>query len=476
MTRSLQTDHSKRNIVLVAFLFLIAGCGDGDPPLDPGPRVTSDSLMALTEVSEDRTEAAADIVSNTGFHTIYSLEVDVQPGDVLRVRSQVEMSNDDLDAGSGCTLVRGHTKLLVNGRDVGTVARQNNVCDPVYPYAHHMHHMPLWADAAVEMSTQGKILVEAQYATSRSGASPRVRIEDGYGHLVVEKYRMFASREDAADAGAYGLVRALTNDTEEVSTFGQSPGVGAVVYHLDAPVEAGDIVRLFGQVASRHDEEERELHAQGIFVDGGRASPWTTENNVKALPNLPLWSDCVVEPTAAGDQIYELKVHGLYGITTGIANGGFLSALHFGVLGIANPHAKAMVDWQEWRGPTGPVNVTANSGWRTLLSRKLTVKSRDVIHLVGFAQLVGPDDYDKGISCRLRLDVSGADSRANESAKYVTPLLEVLPLRNEVVMECIDSGSLSVKLMVSCTRSNENPTIEVEGGSAVVLVERFEER
>ncbi len=457
-------------------LLMAQGC-DKDPETCPDPGTTLDGtgFMALLDVLEDHSASTDQITTNTGYISIYSLAVETEAGDVLRIRGQVEMSNDILGQGQGAgsTTIRGHMRLLTNGAIVGNLTRQNNVADPLDPeHYHHMHHMPLWADAFVLVSHGGQTLVEAQYATSKSGSSPIVAIEPSYGHVVVEHYRLFASREEAEASGALGLDDVLVDAQENVQTFQSTEGV--VAYHLGCSLAEGDIVRTLGQATSGY-SGMKALHGQKIYLNETRISATSSENNIGAIPNLPLWTDGTYKSNSGQSVSLSLRLNGATSDPTfgpaDVLDGGYLYALHFRPL-TNSSSARQLVSVVKVPGPSSDFPLVANTGWHSVAVHQGTANEGDVLRATGFIQLAGPNDFDHGVNCQFRIRINGS---IVQSGKYITPRLEMLPLRTENLFMMPSSGPYTVEAEVSCSRYDADPTVDIVGGLSGIIVERFAE-
>ena len=457
-------------------LMMAQGCHK-DPETCPNPGTGQDdtSYMALLDILEDASASTGQITTNSGFLSIYSLSIAAQPGDLLRIRCQVEMTNDTFpfEPDQVTTTIRGHIRLMADGNNVGNLARQNNVADPLdAELDHHMHHMPLWADAFVHVDHSGQTLIEAQYATSRSGLSPIVKIEpwDGgspYGHLVVEHYRSFASREEAQAFGASGLHALLSDDVKDISVFDED----AAAYHFDCDVEPGDVLHLFGQATGRF-VDNLALHGQKVCLNNSRISPFASENIVSLLPGLPLWTDAVHHASSSQTDVYSLNLHSLEPLGSAeVDDAGYLYGLHFRKL-LNSSTSRQLVSVETVTGPTSDFPVVANTGWHSVAFHQGSANAGDVLRATGFVQLSAPDDLDDGVNCYFRLLVNGSEVY---SSKYITPRLEMLPLRTEQLLMVPSTGTFTVEAEVKCTHNGTSLSVDVVGGLSGIILERFGE-
>jgi hypothetical protein len=247
----------------------------------------------------------------------------------------------------------------------------------------------------------------------------------------------------------------------------------ATIYRVEHSVAAGDIVRLFAESVS-HNVGSRELHALGIFGALGQISTWTSENSVPTLPNLPLWADCYEKAATEGTSSYEVKLQGGFAdAMADVGDGGYLYGMQFRPLRSLGSDSRLLTSADELKGPEESFLVTANSGWRPLVAEHMTLEEGDVVRATGFVLVNRDHEFDRGINCYLSLRIADEEGGSNVASKYVTPLLEVLPLRTEVVFTAPSSGAYVAELAVSCSRSDASPRVEVVGGSSLMFVERF---
>jgi hypothetical protein len=416
----------------------------------------------LMAVLEDGAERISSLVANSG----YATDVPVEAGDVLRIRGQVEMTNDYADP------VRGNIRLLADGVAVGSSAAQNCIVSGG-------HHMPLWADAVVTAGGSAPMHVEAQYAAGRSGADPTVRIEPGYGHVVVEQYREFESVEAAAAAGGKVLAELALDRTADSATFGTGGAfVRTVVYALGIDTLEGDLVRLFGQATSQWTSAGLDMHGLGLFDGDTHLGPWSTENFPWAIQSVPLWADAV-DGRAAGLRSYGVSMHGVLGIGgIVVAEAGQLAVMRFSPLSL--PIAAGSLEWSgssAMPGPSADGGIVCNSGWQTIFESPLVAETGDVLRVTGTLQLAYPSGFDLGISCVARTDLLDAGGAVVDSSptapKYITRDLEVLPLRNEIFTTVGSAGAASARIQLVCSREAASPTVTVVGGGTWLLIDRF---
>jgi hypothetical protein len=432
---------------------------------------TQHTFVGLMEVLEDKTASISTIVTNSGYSTIYNLSVSVKSGDILRIRGQVEMTNDKPPyPGGGSITVRGNIRILVNGSVKGSQASQNDVADPYSPYAHHMHHMPLWTDALYTVPQNGTANVEVQYSTTKSSSSPIVKIEPygsptPAGHLIIEHYRLFSSRQSAKDSLALGLDTILSDNSKNATSFFNA----TTVYSIQCSVDNGDIMRLFSQSTSGY-INKKALHGVKILRNRSLISPNATENNISRIPYLPIWLDAIDKPTSSATNNYSVELHSdpEYD-SASITDAGYFYCLKFKRPG-NNQNSRQLSNALIINGPTSNYSLLANSGWHNIITYNGQAHQGDILKITGFAQYYIPNTYQYGINCQFRIKVAGS---VVQSGKYITELLEVLPLRAEIIKQFNSASSYTIEVEVACTRYNANPTITVTGGKSGVLLEQF---
>jgi hypothetical protein len=431
------------------------GGGGTDGPLQ--------SMGVLQRVFESRTPLVGAVTANAGFATVYAVGVPVKAGDHLRVRGQVEMTND-----YGAP-VQGQIRLLVGGVPVGSTSGQNCVSGGA-------HHMPLWADSVTTGFSDGNVLVEAQYAAGRSDASPSVAVEGDYGHVVVEQYRRYSSRSAAlADADARVMAEVALDRVENASSYGGTYAARAVTYNVPMTAGAGEVVRLLGQATGQYVGPSMEMHGQALFDGDSRLSPWATEDVPWATSQVPLFTDAVDE-RAAGWRDYRLSMHGTLGVGGGVvAGGGHLIAMRFAPVGGVSGAAREWIESFEVLGPTVSIPIAANSGWHTIHPVSFAGHSGDVVRLTSYLLLAYPADFTLGISCVSSIDLhdGAAVDGSSVSAKNVVRDVEVTPLRNELVTTLPRDGAYAAELKLSCAREAASPTVTVLGGFTTMLVDRY---
>jgi hypothetical protein len=195
---------------------------------------------------------------------------------------------------------------------------------------------------------------------------------------------------------------------------------------------------------------------------------------------VPLWTDAVHRPAAAGSQSYTLTMHGVLNNVGGavVADGGHLYALRFAPVASAPASARRRLhEMVHAPGLAANDAITANAGWKLVHSRQLALAAGDVLRLTSYLELAYPAGFSLGISCISKLELLDAGGKLVTTSalamKYITALLEVLPLRNELVWTAAAAGAHAARIALSCAREAASPTLTLVGGRTQLFVEQF---
>src|SRR5262249_53332492 len=141
--------------------------------------------------------------------------------------------------------------------------------------------------------------------------------------------RTYPSLEEARADGALLVGGVSTTTATLANTFGPAPYQKAVVFSATIPENAGDIVRLFGQVTTE-DTTAVEMQGQAIWNASTQLSPWSTSDQSQPMPTLPLWTDAIDRADAGNVASYLVTVHGVASTGGAIDPGlGYLQAIRF---------------------------------------------------------------------------------------------------------------------------------------------------
>lgn len=432
-------------------------------------------------------EPGTDIVyANQGFVTVYRAAPVCEAGDILRIRAQVESTNNS-DVTQRC-----HIKLRAQGVRIGTTSSENSVrfgsSPPPGPAYQDSHHLMLWADAVYRVGAHGPVEIEAQYASYRWDSNPPLVIEgNGNGHLLVEHYRPYANPWRAASNAALALRGEQGSDAELVTNYPGDETLTAV-YRVTVPSQVGDLIRLHGQATSCYGGTARELHNQSLYLDGSgpglgsRIGTKSGENNIWAVQFLPMSSDAVyvVSPGTTLQPTFVLAVKGHFGNETGISQqGGHLHAYRYSpVASSISDQALALSDATDEVGPAASTALISNTGWQTVHSALRSMRFGECVRGTGYVQLQHPTDFQYGIHCSLRILV--VDSAGNVVAqssiaeKYSNVNLGVLPLREELWFTAAHAGTFRIIEQVKAVRGDgQDPIVTVVGGGTHLILEAW---
>lgn len=422
-------------------------------------------IIALLDVVHDNANLITQLQANTGYAAVYRKKVTVRPGDILRVRGQIEMTND-VDAPASGTI-----QLVADGKPFGTQMTENALKDG-------SHHMPLWADGIVKVTQAQEMTLEVRLASSASGG-PVVKVESpNMGHLVIEHYREFASTGEVREAGARYLLSARADLEADASQFGTVPVTKA--YSLKETNEPGDIVRLFSQVVAKY-AGSLQMHGQALSLgqDGALVSPFATQNARDFDPFVPLWSDGVHAPTAAGEQEYVVRLHGAFGTPALIVPGwGFLHSMHFRkVTNAVPPEGKFLTEASEILGPKDDTALAASGEYHNVISTPVSAKNGETLRLIANLNFAHPRGFGGALQCSSRIVMLSSDGKTVRESAFTSRnsfvAAELLPLRNELLYTATTDESLTLKLQIGCGRADALPHIVLYGGRTMLYLDRF---
>lgn len=456
-----------------------AGGKDADGNRDAGD-ATDGSVAAaplagaaLLAVTESHTALRSFITANAGFAPVFQLTVQVAPGDILRVRSQIEVTNDQ-------GLPVGATSMLTatGGLIQSSIASKNVV-------QAENHHLPLCADGVLTVSAGGSVLLSAVIAASRSDTSPTLSVEDGgYGGLTVEHYRPFATLGAAQAASALGLAEVVQSNVALASSFGVgAPFVDVVAYRapaLGVAAAKGDIVRVAAQATGQWLQSPLDMESLAIFSGTTALSPYATTNIAWSTQSTPIFAETTDRPSIGARPVYEARMHGVNGAGNGIfAGGGHIIAQHFTPLLESNRASlRTLHQVNAVAGPAMVDAVVANAGTKEVARTSISLHGGDLVRVAGSVQLGYPSGmFSLGISCaawaELRNAADALVATTPVSTEYATPVGETLPLRVELSANAAADGAHVVKLLTSCAREGGSPALSLGAASGSLFVDTF---
>jgi hypothetical protein len=423
----------------------------------------------LVDLRDARIEKEHRLTTGNNWQTIYTTTVDVRKNDVLRVRGQVEVTND-----FRFPLI-GAMRIVSNGKVASPIISQN--CTSSFSG----HHMPLWCDASVKIESEGFVQVGVQYRAEFSNTTARIKLERGYGHLVVEHYRHFKSLDSAKQAEARGLVQWKTDSIVDSKVYGGTFQKRALAYKLQMNSLAGDIVRLTGQSTAGWIEGEVEMHGQTILINNRvTASPWSTENAARSSQYVPLATDGLHRVNYAGAYHYAVTMHGVRDDEKRpiIAACGHVTAHQFRRLDASDSPMWRMVSTPRIVAPN-QISVQTNTGFQSISEHKLQLDKDDVVRVTGMIEVQYPDSYTggEGIFCKAVSRVLDSDgnvvARSPYWPKYVTRYLKNLPLRTEQTIQAAKAGEYTVQLQLLANREAVATDVPIGKEGSQLIVEHF---
>jgi len=433
---------------------------------------TFTNTTALIKIYEDKTLATSLVTVNEPWITLYSITLSGNIGDLLRIRGQMEMTNENKK------VIRGHSRIAINGQEFGTRCSQN--CVYIAPND-DSHHVPLWVDAGFNIMENIKYTIELQFKATSTKNKLKLNIENrnnNYGHLIVEHFRPYASINEVKDNGGYGLLNYAIDDKEQSTTFGAIAGERSTIYEVKLLTKKDDIVRLFGQTTSKYLEKPRaDMHGHGIYLNNIRISQWSTENTPWSIQTVPLYSDAFIVANSSLSNIFSVKMHGIMGNGGDyVFDGGHLIALHFRKQSNNDSRLKYLYDIKTIKGSRVDEELISNSGWIDIISHQCDFLVNDLIKINGFIQLEESPKFKLGVNCsaEILLIKSGKIvGRSSLSQKYMTKYLEHLPLYVDHIHEIKESGVYNIILRAMCLRRESDPVLSILGGRSQIIIDHY---
>lgn len=455
-------------------------CSDVKPPLTRTCNTqscSSNSNKALPLISVLETQSAqcgkwsqgCQAFANDGFYSLYENTVQVRAGDILRVRAQTEMSNDNDP--STKVVLRQHAMLMANGVQIGNVAHQNTTL--------LQHHVPLFTEGTYHASSDGSVVVQAMVAVSGvSGFG--LKAEEGIGTLIIEHYGT------RSNENLYGLRQFSTNSPSLLNSFVgiESPYTyqASVTARLNS-IASDSLVLAQAQWAAYWIQGAnslgQDMHGQFLERSSVRISPFATENVTQNAFYTPLLS-FGVDRSPLVNSDYTLKHYGVNGKGIGLveAGYGYLHAIEFARLN-QNANLQGLASSTVSYGP-GDVNFTANSTWTGTNSSAFIANKEDVMKIVGYQAITLKSAVNgEFVACysRIRvLDNLGSQIVTSEnSVKGMDQNIEIIPLQNELIFKIQKDGYYNVYLDSMCASPSKQSSVQSisNGNSGLILIDRY---
>lgn len=388
-------------------------------------------VRALLAVHHERLPRSTRLVANTGWQTLYLRSLEVQPGDVVYVVGQTQLT---LDSGRR---VGQQLRLTVNGQVIGAGAMEFNE----QPGS---HHLPMLASAVLNAEAEGTLLVGAEASAFHVESNLEVKVDQSdnhdYGGLIIEHYRCFPTQEEACKAGALLLAEHHRSSPTTLDRVAVQPYLQEAIGTLELELEEGDLLRVYGQTVGVA-RWGLEMFAGVLAYDGRAVSPYGGLN--VAVENLfaPLRLEGLVRTAQTAAKL-EFRVYGGFG--RGLAlypQATLFECLRFSARGRALLEAAAC----ELRH----AQIASNQGYQELAWREIELKEGDVIRLAGTVQFASAGNTQR-VECRAQLAVSGPDGQTlTFSQKNLDPHKPALALGGSLAHSVTKTGRYRVSLGAS---------------------------
>lgn len=441
----------------------------------PVPPVT-----ALVDITESRDSLITSIQTNAGFKPIYKVTVpNVAAGDILRIYGQLEITNNDPDFNN----VYGLSRILVNGNTTGALSAQYTGGAPEdQTHRNQSHHMPFWNEAVYIATSAGDVTIQLEYSAAHSNSNIAITVENGaYGHLYVEQYKYFESKDAALAANTYHLENFKVDSVEKASIVLEDIDIRTLVYGFNVDVKQGDILHLFGQGNVAY-INGREMHGQAIYL-GHDANPFgsaATENDYWDVQFVPAWSHAIHRPATTGELAYSLKFNGVMAdVDLNVLIGcGYLAALRFSPITssttvINSLKSSLMLAMQ------ADDSVVSNSGEHEFISQEFDASVGDIIKSEAQVSLFYPTaNFTLPIGCVEKTDLVCNDqviASSPFSEKAMFPNSPNVTLHTQLFKKIENSGTCKISAKVYCLREGASPTVSIIAGGTQLLLETFQE-
>lgn len=416
---------------LLALLWLTTA---GDPAATEPGVLPARALLAITTSQQ---LLSSQVPANSGWHDIYQQNVQVQPGDVLFLNGQVQMTVDST------AKIGQQFRLTVDGREVGTRSIQINE-------QQGSHHLPTRALGLYHAKKEATLVIKAQASAFHSDGDFLLKVDHAdnlsYGSLIVEHYREFPSAAEAGQAGARLLGEARVAPPTQRQTVAQIPYQQDTISRLELEVQPDDLLRVSGEVLGKANAG-LEMMAGVLTAEGKAISPYGGENVLPSNLFAPLRLDGSFRPTQAGTVPLELRVYGGFSQGLSVYQGSDrLQVLHFSSRPEFRHSLRSAVKacGQPWVLPS-------NAGFVPLLSRELFLRRGDILRLESNVQFGKPEfDGELVVECQLRLAVEGpSQTLEGKTQRNLTGVKVAQPLALGRTWMIPDSGQYTVSLEAS---------------------------
>ena len=411
--------------------------------------------LGLLQIIDEKNPQIYSLQANTGFKTVYKNTLSVSAGDLLRLRGQVELTNDTT------TPIAGVVRILVNGNQVSQSYFENVIVDQV-------HHLPYWADTVFSVAATGSAVVELQIEAQRSDSSPSLTVESsGYGHLVIEQYRPLT--EDNFRS-LKGIVNSLSTKSVLVSSYGGQAFYLYTVLSTGANALTGDLFRIVGQTISVY--SSYDMHGTALWANGIQISPWSTQDHVWNTAYNPNYVDGVFTAPSNGNIDFTATMHTSLGTWNPVGSGHILGLQYRSATDNNFDQLSYLKKSYITTIPTA-FTLQANAGWYNVQSEIVTLKKGDILKIRGQKQFVYPAAAVNPIFCQSQVIVNSGStsySASTSSYKYMNNQMGGMPLNNDDIFVAPSDNSYAIYSQAFC---NAQKSGYVSISNAALVIDIF---
>jgi len=475
----------------------------------------TEPLVQMTKPCNPNADPVYSVPHDKDWHPVFKHTVtDIKPGDILRIRSQVQMTISRGKINNTCREFAGRAMLrtTVDNSRKGNIARQRN-------YNEGIHHMPLHSDTLYKASTDSPIEIKSEYRIDT--LSQASNIDEKQSQLLIEHYRSFPDIEAAKNENA----KVLTHN--EFSTIQVSPPYFdsmEIFPYESSPIflsardnSKSDIVLTMGQTTSsrsvaekncavlQRDKENAVLQINKIVESGEEIGESISENVICESAVKSQWTNGVFVPAVDSTYSFGTRVRGLGSDTRPVVN--LLGAINdqgtyspfghvilqkFSPLSEVEEEQVWVLDPDIYQSIGSSINsVLSNNDFNGNVVRSVSkiLDQDSILRITGMTQFLLNEKNEDG-HCDVRLFITGPNGPVSKSAfsrksiSFHDSSFQVnswphrypdIPLRNEMTYKVnAGSGQYVIEEKARCAGfSSNNISVDVLATGSGLMVEEF---
>ncbi len=418
--------------VLHFLLFLATGLSSG---------AQEAPFRALLEVHESSQVRTTVLPANAGWLPIFSQQVDLQEGDLLRISSQIQLTVDS------APLIGQQVRLVVDGQQAGAQAIEINT----QPGS---HHLPMFVSTLFTAPKDGPVVVTLEGSAFHNEGDFPVSVDHAdnlsYGSLVIEQYRNYSDLMSVWQDGALLLLDVHQAEPLRQEVWSLAPYVQEALASLVISSRTGDILIPRAQSLATNSNGLEQF--TGVLTRNGKAvSPYGGQNVAQENTLAPLFTDGLVRATSDEESFLEFRIYGAFGHgLTLVPDATTFEVSQFSSYGSVLKEA--------YQQPITTTQFPANSGWNEVLVQEFDLEQGDLLQLYANLQFARPIGSQPAlVECQLQLDVSGPGRPVTKfSQKRINAQKTVLPLNSFLTYRADVAGRYRVALK-SFGQSDQSP-------------------